>query len=287
VIPSIARIMFGGGVLLGAVGCAGTYDLVTSQRFKDRPFETMFSSEDPVIVLETIEEGDDRVRAMRKLEEPKTSGRPGEQEKIMAILQTSAISDKRALCRLGAIEALARFEDPRSAGILIAAYDSATSDGSGPKPGVVAAGGMSSKQQVSSFTPDTVTTIRCRVLEGLSKHRTPEALNLLCQVASTPSEPMATPKKEIEQVGFDISLTSESDRVDIRLAAIRSLGNYQGDARAAKTLISIMQKEKDVAIRGRAHESLTKITGQDFDADSKEWEKWLNQGAKMKSPGLF
>jgi hypothetical protein len=35
-----------------------------------------------------------------------------------------------------------------------------------------------------------------------------------------------------------------------------------------------------VALRGRAHESLVRITGQDLEPDAKAWADWLSQKAK-------
>src|SRR4051812_16681379 len=51
-----ARAWLGGAAAACALtGCAGTYDLVTSQRFKDRPFHTLFVTEDPMEVLEKVQ----------------------------------------------------------------------------------------------------------------------------------------------------------------------------------------------------------------------------------------
>ena len=54
--------MLGGvaAVSFALTGCAGTYDLVTSQRFEERPFHTLFTREHPIDVLEHVQEGDDR-----------------------------------------------------------------------------------------------------------------------------------------------------------------------------------------------------------------------------------
>ena len=81
---------------------------------------------------------------------------------------------------------------------------------------------------------------------------------------------------------------TESDRMDVRLAAIRAMGNFESDPKAARVLVSVMEKERDVAVLGRTHEALVNISGQDLPADPKAWTEWLNNGAKMrKSGGLF
>lgn len=288
----IARAwLAGAAAALGLTGCAGTYDLITSERFKERPFHTLFSSDDPLETLEKVQEGDDRVRAMRDLKEPREhGGSAAQQDKVIAILQASATSERRPLCRLEDVSALARFKDPRAGQILIAAYTNATNDGGQPQAGDVtqaAVSGLAVKGAVSSFTPDTVTRIQCLALESLGRHRSPEALQLLVQVASAPTERPAK-ANGVEPAGASLSLeaavsASEPDRVDVRLAAIRALGSYKGDATAAKALVAVLQAEKsDIAVRGRAHEALTNVTGQDLPPDGKAWQGWLDKGGKMK-----
>jgi hypothetical protein len=275
VVRSIARTMLGGAALVsfGLSGCAGTYDLVTSQRFKDRPFHTLFHRDDPI----QVEEGDDRVRAMQDVKEPKQSGgTDADQEKLLGILQASATTDRRPLCRLAAVETLARFDDPRVSTILITAYRNAAHD-TPPAAGqpVTPAGALSGvRGAVSSFTPDTVTTIQCHVLTALGKHRSADGLQLLVQVAASrpPAKPALTPAGGVPAA--DPAAPSESDRLDVRLAAIRALASYENEAVAIQALIGILQTERDVALRGRAHESLVKITGQDLEPDAKAWADW-------------
>jgi hypothetical protein len=276
------------GTTLGLTGCAGTYDLITSQRFKERPFHTLFTSEDPIQVLETVQEGDARVRAMRNLKEPRENGGTAEQQdKVLAILQASATTEKRSLCRLAAVEALSRFKDPRAGQILVAAYHQAPHDtpqATGTHTGVTPVGvnGLPSRSGVSSFTPDTVTTIQCQALEALGKNRSPESLQLLVRVATTPTE---RPKPGgVEPAGaltsLDAAPPSEVDRTDVRLAAIRALGSYENDPTAIRALVGVLRTDKDVAVRGRAHEALVNITKQDLPPDGQVWTDWLDKGAK-------
>jgi hypothetical protein len=283
VVRLIARTMIGGAALAtcGLSGCAGTYDLVTSQQFKDRPFHTLFHRDDPMEVLETVEEGDDRVRAMRDVKEPKQGGgTAADQDRLIAILQAGATTDRRPLCRLAAVDALSRFEDPRVGPILIAAYRNAPYDAP-PVPGqpapVTPAGAFAGvKGAVSNFTPDTVTTIQCHVLTALGKHRSVDGLKLLVGVVSARSgaKPAVQPAGGVSAA--DTPFTSETDRLDVRLAAIRALGQYENEPTAVQALVAILRDEKDVALRGRAHESLVTITGQDLEPDAKAWTEWLN-----------
>jgi len=70
------------------------------------------------------------------------------------------------------------------------------------------------------------------------------------------------------------------DRIDVRLAAIRALGQYDRDPTAIRTLVTILKTDRDVAVRGRAHESLVAITGHDLPADGNAWQAWLDKGGK-------
>jgi hypothetical protein len=284
---TFARILFAGvaAVAFGLSGCAGTYDLVTSQRFKERPFHTLFTRQDPIDVLEHVQEGDDRVRAMRAVKEPRENGgTAADQDRLIAILQASATTDQRPLCRLAAVEALSRFKDPRVGPILITAYRNAPYD-TPPRDAaeIAPAANMGSlKTALSHFTPDTVTTLQCCTLESLGRHRSAEGLKLLVQVASTPTEKPKT-TGGVEAAGALVGLettggTSESDRIDVRLAAIRALGEYENDPTAIQTLTGILKVEKDIAVRGRAHESLEKVTGKDVPADGQGLTSWMNRG---------
>src|SRR5262245_13106570 len=217
----VRKHLVGAAAALGLTGCAGTYDLITSERFKERPFHTLFTSEDPMKVLETVQEGDDRVRAMRRLKEPKESGGTAEQqERAIAILKASALEDNRPLCRLAAVETLSRFKDPRVGPILISAYGQVTQGNAAAKPDEVTPAGALSGigATLSTFTPDTVTTIQCRSLDSLGQHRSPEGLKLLVEVATTPTEPKKKPAGPVEPAGlFTVSGsvgTSETDRMD-------------------------------------------------------------------------
>ncbi|MGL4421036.1 MAG: hypothetical protein ACRCZF_10260, partial [Gemmataceae bacterium] len=56
-----------GLALLVSVGCASTVDTLTSRRFRQDPYTTLFKSEDPMMVLRTPHDGDQRAKAMREL----------------------------------------------------------------------------------------------------------------------------------------------------------------------------------------------------------------------------
>jgi hypothetical protein len=266
-------------------GCAGTIDTLTSQRFREHPFRTMFSSDDPVWVLENVPEGDQRAKAMAAVKEPKGhGGKDEEQKRVMELIAASATSDKQVVCRLGAIEALSRFEDPQSSKILVTAYHNAAIEapGEGEPSGVVQASRKVRPRfaPVSSFTPDQVVMIQCKALEALGRKRTPEGLALLCEVAAKPTS------KEIKQVEFDPLAPSDlgQDSSDLRLAAIRALANYKNDMQAARLLYQIMTTEREIGPCGRAYDSLQKVTGKDYPPNSADWKLTLQLQTGPKKP---
>jgi len=262
-------------------GCANTIDVITGNRFKDAPLTNMFGSEDPVEVLRTSDDSNVRAKAMLKLREPaKRGGSETEQFEVLQFLATSATSDKQVYCRLQAIETLGRFDDPRTSKILVTAYQTANQDPAIEKlteePGVVQAGGRRAKAftPISTFTADNVATIQCRALEALGKKRTPESLALLCEVATKPAKREARPQPgDLEAL---MPQGSGQDAFDLRLAAIRALGNFKGEIAAAHTLYQVMATEQSsVAMRNRAHDSLVKVTGQDYPPQAPEWRAYL------------
>ena len=70
-------------------GCAGTWDTLTSHRFREHPFDTtkkMWSPEDPVAILraDPPRAGDERAAAMRRLQEPiRNKGSQEDQDVIL------------------------------------------------------------------------------------------------------------------------------------------------------------------------------------------------------------
>ena len=267
-----------GAILLAPpfVGCAGTVDRITSQRFRDKPFHTLFYTDDPLDVLRNVPEGDDRAKAMLAIKEPKLAGRSeAEQNEVVEILAKSATSDKHSICRLNAIEALSHFEDPRAASILVTAYRNAGKEApvealKETEQGIVLAGGRRNRSAfapVPTVTPDQVATIQCRALESMGRKRSPEGLALLCEVAAK------TVKKEVKAVEFDPLALGNigQDQFDLQLAALTALENYKGDPQAIRTLYRIMTTDRDVAPKSCAYKSLVKVTGKDWPPESPNW----------------
>ncbi len=236
-------------------GCSTFVDTVTSHDFRVRD---LFSNPDPIAVLRTQEDGDARAKAMFNLKEPKKSGGSDEsQNEVLGFLSEAALRDARPLCRLAAIDALGRFDDPRTAALLMQAY-----------------------QASSAFSTETANSIRCQVIQALSRKNDAEALNLMATVAAAPRQRPAP--ADVRQTGFnaDDELNKLLGRYDpdaqaahdTRVTAVRALGESR-NPQAIRILIPILA-EKDIALHDQAQESLQKITGRkDIPADPEAWKQ--------------
>jgi len=260
-------------------GCAETMENMTSEHFKQAPFTNMYHAlfykdEDPLDLLRKSQEGDVRAKAMMVLQEPKRSGRPAsDQDEVIQILQASATTDNRAICRLGAVEALGRFEDPRATQILMQAYSAANQSEAALSN--VAQTGLRTRfplGAMSSFTPDMIITIQSRTLESLGKQHRQDALPLLFEVAMMPAkkQPNSSPENLLAEGSLG------QDPFDLRLAALRALENYKGDQTAAQFLYKVVTTETDVAIKDRAYMSLKTVTGKDWAPTAPEWATHLH-----------
>lgn len=254
---ALASCLLTAGLGLTA-GCTTFIDDVTSHDFRVRD---LFSKPDPMTVLRTKEDGDARAKAMLNLQEPRKSGGSEEQEtEALGFLAEAATKDARPLCRLAAIDALGRFDDPRASALLVEAY-----------------------QASIAFPTDVANPIRCQVLTALGKKNSAEAINLLASVAATSRQRPDSSK--VQQAGYNANdeLSKLLGRYDpdtqavrdTRLAAVRALGESR-NPQAARLLIPILA-EKDVALHDRAQESLEKISGlKNIPAEPDAWKKALN-----------
>jgi len=272
-----------------STGCAGSWDTLTSRKFREHPFKTtgeMWSPEDPVAVLrsETLRTGDERAAAMRRLKEPaRNKGTQADQEAILDVLARAATADSSPVLRMEAVSALGRFEDPRAAGILMAAYQNAhgrrATDPTPPKADIIqASAGVSAGRSPTvgpterypitgptGYPPEWVSSIRCRAAESLGRTNRPEAAKFLATVAGG--------------AGTDIEAEGSDDR-DIRLAAIRGLGNCR-QPEAVVALAQVLTAEaskKDTAIIGRTHEGLVRLTGKKLPPEPQAWNSVVQAG---------
>jgi hypothetical protein len=208
---------------LSLSGCAGFWDEVTSNNFQ---FNHLFQKPNPFVVLEKSNDGNERAQALRALHEPRENGgSEQDQEYVLKILATAATRDRQFLCRVAAIESLGRFKDPRVVDPLTEAFYSS-----------------------GSFGPDLALRIQTQAIHALGQVHQEKAEQFLVRLVKE------KPRGE----------GSDQDRqqiMDVRLAAIRALGHYE-DTAAVQALESVVQGEKDIALRDCANESILLASGQ-------------------------
>ncbi|MDB5311487.1 MAG: lyase HEAT-like repeat protein [Gemmataceae bacterium] len=271
---------------LTLTGCAGTWDTLTSRKFRKEPVTTvkhLISPEDPMVVLRASppREGDERAKAMNRLKEPLAAGlTQQDQDEVIDLLARTAIKDTSPVLRLAAIEALGRFDDPRAAGILMIAYQKAhgRTDGAPdpfrPDPGVQQTGGLAGRvpgrptslqlTPPTGFPPETVEAIRCRALEAVGRTGGPEGVRFLASVADGP--------------GSDAAPEGADER-EVRLAALRGLGKCrQPEAVVALAHVLAAETGKDTAVAGRAHAGLVRLTGKKLPPDPQQWDAVVQAG---------
>lgn len=258
------------------LGCARTWDVVSSQRFRENPFGTLFTSEDPITVLRNRVDGNDRADAMRRLKEPAKNGKgQAEQDEALQILWTAATTDPSPIVRVAAIDALGRFDDPRAVRMLMDAYQKA--DGVPSDPAKVVNADVTPASAIdpiallgpSGFEPSFVATLRSRTVTALAGKQDAEAVGFLAKVATT------------DPAGEDRQL----DR-DVRAAAVRGLGQMRSKE-AAVALASVLKQEatRDVVLAQNAHEGLKQLTGKDLPADPDQWSQVVQAGVSVEPKG--
>lgn len=269
-------------VSLASSGCVGSWDTLTSRRFRNEPLTTMgkmVNPEDPMTVLRNPHrDGDEKAKAMRRLKEPlRANGTQQDQDEAIDILGRAATADPSPVLRLAAVEALGRFDDPRAANALMYAYQNAhgrPENAPAPQTEIqqVGAGGkrlpverFSLTTGPTGFSPDTVGVIRCRSLESLGKTNKPDAARFLAAVATEPP-----PAQE-----------SADDR-EVRLAAVRGLSKCR-QPESVVALTHVLGKEvgKDAAITGRAHDGLVSLTGKKLPPDPQQWNQVVQAGVTI------
>ena len=222
---------------LGSVGCGTFWDDVTRRDFS---FNRLFAHPDPLVVLRDSQDPDDRARAMRALREPlQYGGDQHDQDVVVTVLTTAAMSDRQIVCRLAAVSALRHFKDPRAVEGLKEAY-----------------------YRAGNVNPETATILRCQALDALGATGQPGAVDLLVKVVKEPPVEGAEEDKQA--------------KMDERIAAARALGRFK-EYQATEALADVLRTDQDVALRNRATESLHSITGKDLPPDYQAWADFLNK----------
>jgi HEAT repeat protein len=171
----------------------------------------------------------------------------------LELLGKAAKDDREPMCRLGAIQALGNFKDPRAARILEDAY----------------------QQPKLPFTQEFNAMIRQQALRSLDKMAEPESRHLLVRVARQPAP------------ARDASFTDRQQTQDEKVIAIRALGKYR-QTECLETLVYILETEKDIALRDRARQSLQDATGKNLPADPLAWRGALTgQPIAAQEPTLI
>jgi HEAT repeats/PBS lyase HEAT-like repeat len=267
-------ILLGTASSIGLVGCASTWDRVSSQTFRNSPYRAMTNNDEPMQVLRTKTDGTSRAEAMRKLKEPLASGQPEQvQAEALQLLAEAATNNPSPVVRTAAIDALGRFRDPRAVNILIAAYHRADGTATDPKAAgdIQQAGAVESYSNPSNlmgpvgFEPAFITTLRLRVAKALANTSQPEAVQFLAKVAQTrPS-----------------GKTEDPSERDVRAAAVRSLGSIRTKESVA-VLAEVLKAEngRDVVIAGHAVDGLKKLTGKNI-AEPEKWSEVVQAGVEL------
>jgi hypothetical protein len=223
---------------LATGGCASFWDEALS---RERDLHGYFHPPDPLVVIRETTDGERRARALASLKEPaQHGGTAQDQDAFLKILTTAAATDRDPLCRLGALQALGHFKDPRAARALEDVY----------------------KQTKLPFTQDFNSTIRQTALRALEKAGDDNSRQLLILIARQPGPSQ------------DASSTDRRQTQDEKLIAIRALGKYH-QPECIETLVYILETEKDVALRDRANQSLCTVTGKNLPADGQVWRAEL------------
>lgn len=219
------RPLLAGLPLLGLVGCANFWDEVTSRDFS---VKAVFSPPEPMSVLRTSTDGDARAKAFQRLTEPRQNGGGQvEQDEVVQLLSKAAISEPQPLCRMAAIGTLGKFQDPRAVPALIASFEAA-----------------------DQLTPELAFMVRSQALTALGETKQPTAATFVAEVAKRP-------------IRSDYSERERAQARDVRLAAVRSLKNFEGSEAATATAQALATAEKDVAVRDRAKETFVALTGRE------------------------
>jgi HEAT repeat protein len=229
-------------VLSGLAGCANLDDF----NIKKMNFEVFRDPENPIEVIRTSKDGNERARALACLTEPKArNGTQQEQDVVVALLVYSAANESQPWCRVAAISALRKFKDPRAVEGLKDAY-----------------------YKAGTFVPQTAALIRGQALSGLGDTGNPAAIDLLVRVLKEP--PVDGPDED------------RQTKLNERIVAARALGHFKHYA-AAAALVEVLRTEKDPELRTPAHESLVEATGKKIPPDAQAWAEFLQNPKSPKN----
>jgi hypothetical protein len=228
---------------VGLCGCANFWDDLWIRESAGKKFDRLTGRRpDPMEILRTSTDGDERAEALEHLQEPlRHGGTQEDQEVAIKILTAAAKSERYALCRKAAIKALRDYQDDRAVVALEGAYYNA-----------------------GSFEPNQATFLKCQALDALGATGNPAAVKVLVSVLKEP--PVANEASEAEK----------EQNLDVRKTAARALGHFK-QTQASDALLVVLRTETDVALKGRAAMSLREITGKELSTtDAQAWADALH-----------
>jgi hypothetical protein len=248
-------------------GCSLSWDDITS---RDYHFKDAFKkAPEPLWVIQNSPDGDKKAKAFRSLKEPLLNGgTQQEQDVVVRLLVWTAANDPQAVCRMGAIDALSRFHDPRAVEGLVAAYYRAT----GLAAGVSRTATDPTQQGFPQDTESVIKTVALRALGDVAAvqdaHGQAVAVKLLVDALVA-----ASPEKNVGE---------HLQSLDERLAAARALGHYP-QYQATEALVKVLHTSPDVAVRNVAGDSLVKITGKNLPPDAQAWDDFLHKSPAQEA----
>ena len=240
-----------GLLLLSSGGCASFWDEVLS---RERDLGQYFNPPNPLVTIMETTDGERRAQALASLREPaQRGGSQYDQDKYVEILTTAAEIDRDPYCRLGAIQALGYFKDPRAAKALEKVV----------------------QQSKLPYTEDFNAMIRQTTLRALVKIGNDDARRLLVLVARSPGPTQQASSQDRQQ------------QQDEKMIAIRALGKYR-QKECTEALVFVLETEKDVALRDCAHQALQEATGKTLPPDPQTWRLALDgQPVNVEQPSLI
>ena len=190
-------------------------------------------------ILQKSTSGDERADALTRIKEPiRHGGSPQDQERAIAILRKAGSEEPEVWARLCAINAMSKFKDPRIVKGLEDAYYAA-----------------------DQF-PENGKTIRTQVLIAMGKVGHPDGLKLIKTVLNAPPVDKQSSEEE------------KRANLDERITAARALAHFQ-TPESAQILRGVLEKERDLALRSRAHNSLQVVTGKQLPPDASFLDQML------------
>lgn len=215
-----------------------------SDVFTARFYKELTSDPDPYDVLEKSTDGNKRAKALAKIQEPSRNGGSQEQQDLVVELLNHAASNEPEFWpRLNAIRAMSHFKDPRIVEGLMDAYYA---------------------RSLKDYPQESGHILRVSVINAIGKIGHPNGMELLTAVLDQPPIDPETSEQKKKQAH------------DERIAAAHALENFRSKESVA-LLNRVLEKERNVALRNRARQSLQVVQGIRPGSDAPVIEKVIDR----------